>query len=503
MMFNLSFFKPLVPVWVALLLMSLLACATPPTTLPVIPSTATQRPSETPRPSPTQTLVPSPTSTRIPDTPTPYPTLPPNGPYILTTNFPDMPEGLTIFSLNNDGRRFVPLLGEITTELYRAISPDNQWLVSYSGSLDARDLTLNIISLISQTTPIRISLLSPNYPRDLFDLGFKLPAVLPGFYRSGYADYWPDYFQYNFSNGIQTFAWSPTGRFLAFVSQKDGPSSDVYLLDLTTQQVQRLTSDPHNVGRIQWSPDEQWILVSSFYPGTKSEEESITYAFQLEAPDSIKKVAVAQMQTWVLPEHMLSYSGGEGPAKDLFNINIQTDQIKTLWSGFFGNLAIDVESKVLILRSYNDKDDGQYYLIDFNGHRRKLMGLELEEVWSLDGAKTRFLSISFEKIIGLDKQGRPTFVSERRRARFSISPNARWLLVYNTDGLDLHDENDHLVNTLPDFKFSSIAWQPDSQGFLAANEYDLYYFTVPNLDRKLIQHCQPEECKHPHGYWLP
>src|SRR5207249_2283348 len=47
-------------------------------------------------------------------------------------------------------------------------------------------------------------------------------------------------------------SWSPDGRRLAFVSAKDG-TPDVYLLDLRSGQLDRLTADPTEDGDPAWS----------------------------------------------------------------------------------------------------------------------------------------------------------------------------------------------------------------------------------------------------------
>jgi TolB protein len=61
-------------------------------------------------------------------------------------------------------------------------------------------------------------------------------------------------------------AVSPDGESLAFASDRDGPW-DLYLLDLTTLAVTRLTSTPGFEGHPTWSPDGIWLAYEADYDG--------------------------------------------------------------------------------------------------------------------------------------------------------------------------------------------------------------------------------------------
>lgn len=58
-------------------------------------------------------------------------------------------------------------------------------------------------------------------------------------------------------------AVSPDGTRLVFASNRDG-AWDLYLLDLTSGQVQRLTDTPEYDGSPSWSSDGQWIVYESY-----------------------------------------------------------------------------------------------------------------------------------------------------------------------------------------------------------------------------------------------
>lgn len=57
-----------------------------------------------------------------------------------------------------------------------------------------------------------------------------------------------------------SLAWSPSGRYLAFVGGSEGPSPDLYVYDSQLDAVERLTDGPNSAGQLHWSPDGTWIV---------------------------------------------------------------------------------------------------------------------------------------------------------------------------------------------------------------------------------------------------
>src|SRR5579884_2793269 len=49
--------------------------------------------------------------------------------------------------------------------------------------------------------------------------------------------------------------WSPDGRWLAFLSDRDGGHAQLYVLPMAGGEARRLTSQPLGVGEPAWSPD--------------------------------------------------------------------------------------------------------------------------------------------------------------------------------------------------------------------------------------------------------
>jgi TolB protein len=61
-------------------------------------------------------------------------------------------------------------------------------------------------------------------------------------------------------------AVSPDGRRLAFASRRNG-YWDLYVRDLVSGQVERITDTPEYEGRPSWSPDGQWLVFAAMYDG--------------------------------------------------------------------------------------------------------------------------------------------------------------------------------------------------------------------------------------------
>ena len=72
--------------------------------------------------------------------------------------------------------------------------------------------------------------------------------------------------RFNFDlDGLFEPAWSPDGKRIAFAGLKDG-WSDIYLVDLDTDALHRITHDPYDETNLTWSPDGEWIAMSSDHP---------------------------------------------------------------------------------------------------------------------------------------------------------------------------------------------------------------------------------------------
>ncbi len=56
-------------------------------------------------------------------------------------------------------------------------------------------------------------------------------------------------------------AWSPDGKYIAFISERDG-NAEIYIMGAEGLNQTRLTNSPENENDPQWSPDGKWIIFS-------------------------------------------------------------------------------------------------------------------------------------------------------------------------------------------------------------------------------------------------
>ena len=163
------------------------------------------------------------------------------------------------------------------------VSPDGKWMAFYSGSTATGDLTLNIMSMTDGAFSPITKLLSPDYPGN-----FERGAA-----GIGSSVVTAQNLQQTFEYGItRAIAWSPDSKHLAFAGQMRGDSSDLYLWDAGTHEIQQLSSGREEMEWITWSPDGKWILSgSSYFVGA-----GMTYSIFATSADGKTIKGVAKMR---------------------------------------------------------------------------------------------------------------------------------------------------------------------------------------------------------------
>lgn len=68
-------------------------------------------------------------------------------------------------------------------------------------------------------------------------------------------------------DGLFEPTWSPDGQKIAVAGIQDG-WSDIYVVDIQDESLTRVTNDPYDERHLDWSPDGQWIAMSSDRPDT-------------------------------------------------------------------------------------------------------------------------------------------------------------------------------------------------------------------------------------------
>ena len=86
-------------------------------------------------------------------------------------------------------------------------------------------------------------------------------------------------------------SWSPDGKRIAFVSERDGhvidgrPTSEIYVMEADGSNQQRLTNNPFDDGEPSWSPDGKRIVFSSQRDGHFENKFAITHEIYVMEAD--------------------------------------------------------------------------------------------------------------------------------------------------------------------------------------------------------------------------
>jgi Tol biopolymer transport system component len=497
---------------------------------PTLASTLTARPptvSSTliPSPAPTQTLIPSstpiPTSTPLPPTVTatatstiaPWPTLSPQGPYLLVyAGRIDDRITLDILNPEGQGRKVIQLPGNgiLYNESYldQLVSPDGKWLAFHI--INEMGMTLNLLHLPDGAIQYIAEVLPVDFQEGQNLIATALPTLLPTdmIPESGWTS-----LDLGLMEGIKYVSWSPDSRYLAFAGQIDGPSSDLYLYDLQTSSTQRLSDDLLNIHTIYWSPDGIWVLYANLIPGNIYSGDTL-YAIQLgdtpvKDPKPLYTGFFWMGWGWLSPTlHVITgaWDGGQGNVR---YINIETDAIQDLWPRGYDAYAWDPQSQHIYVSCFDDEEGIGTYEVSLDASYKKLTG----EVFGLliyRGNKTHLLvgvNSEYSKAIALTQNGGIVSLSERSEPVISISPDDRWMVIYNDDGIDLLDENDQWIRTIDNLGVSgtSLMWRPDSAGFYFASGSSIDYVDVPNGEPMRVDICPNGDCYlYYHQFvWLP
>ena len=476
--------------------------------------TTSQAPGSTPEPSatpaPTLTVVPSATPAAASTT---EPALRTNGPYLAYFRKVDGQQQLVFMDADGAGRKTITSAPEISGDdtlsfenlRVDSLSPDRKWLAYYSGSAgkclnfgpDTQnyDLALNLQDLTTGQSQVVAHLLPENYPnnfiqnaKDLINQGFvgpntgyTTPEKLAGTIRDA------------FTCGIETFAWTSDSHKLAFAGAMNGPSSDVYLYDLETQKIQRMSSGPEEVQGIIWSPDNKRIVQDSAWWVGEGTIYS-TYAIPL---DGLGIMALSSSTGGTLSwynNHAYVTNNSENVVGNshLRLVDVETGQITSIWDGSFIKSVFDAEKGLLVLFALpgpNLNTSGGTYLINIRtGQKRSLDNAFLDT--SLFGlGERRFLTRYENEAYFILEDG--NFVkTDPELGNVSVAPNQQhWISIGKT--LRIFDASDNLLFELPspysEEDFPHILWRPDSSGLFIGKDKTIYALDINSGKIDLVE----------------
>lgn len=457
----------------------------------------------------TATSNPKPTNTRIPPTATvtPFPPLAEEGPYLaLQPGFQNTTE-IILYNRDGTGRQIVKLPENINPRVsVKNISPDGNWLAFHTGSvniggeIDNLPVTLHIMNIDNGQIIKVADIVEQGYWEKLVKIATELKLHNPDLYNESYDPDWVEgsvvrHFQWS----IYSLSWSPNSKFLAFASQIDGISSDVYIYDVETGLIHRLEESLQNVLWIDWSPDGQYVIFHNSIPGnvyTGSDFYAIKATSEkIINPKPFRSGFWHTTLEWLSPTTILITGTTDTAGKhSLQKLDIVTGRTTNLWGDYYGGYAIDYDNQVIAFTAseFASPENFGFYYVTFDGKRKKLLdGLYWVDVLFRGSGKNQFLINGGNhddaeyniagNTVGISLNEISNLLDVLDFGKTMISPDYTWLLTYDEEKIYLYNENDELTNTFLISGVYSVIWCPDSKGFFYATGRSLYYFDMQNM----------------------
>ncbi len=155
-----------------------------------------------------------------------------------------------------------------------------------------------------------------------------------------------------------TLAWSPDGKWLAFVGAQAGTSSDLYVYSVQTHKVSQLTSGPTEMYQVVWSPDSKYIAhfgVNGFGSGAgMSMDQAWVAAADGSAVKSLYKIDSADEKIvgWTAPDTLILQSWDVDCGwHHLRTFNITSKIEKTLYANYYDDAAYSPTWNSLLISS--------------------------------------------------------------------------------------------------------------------------------------------------------
>jgi hypothetical protein len=302
--------------------------------------------------------------------------------------------------------------------------------------------------------------------------------------------------------------WSPDGRYLAFPAIKKGPASDLFLYDKENNDFHRLTDDPDGVSQIWWSPDGRWVILGEtknhFVPSTSSVwavsastgETRLLYNAEDPYPQQIYK--------WDGTRRFLSYGAYNDPFNPEYYYSLRLVNMaggsQMLFDGSFVTMEVDEGFRaVAVLIFGNDDYESGTYLITLSPPSIRLLAYgQFDLKWNsdlnlfvattdyeceTDPSKRRAYDIHGNSLC-ITPPEKPSSPTPAPQTVFP-SPNGKFRITLMGFVLSLESADGTIMRTL-DESTTQVIWSPDSKGFFFVAKQVLYFISVFDLNRHMI-----------------
>lgn len=462
------------------------------------PMTATTLPTSTkviPTTSPTATLLP--TSTPIPI----FSMV--ERPHLIVQNYPAT--SLSIYTA--DGKQSILQLpdGGKIYDLRQSLSPDGNWLAYFTGSFDlpGSETTLNLLSLKDGRTLKVSSLIAEGFPENMRPIAKELAKKNsePGISE----DEWFEIIRSNFPFAVRAVAWSPDSRQVAFSAQIDGPSSDIYIYDLASAKIRRVVDDLDNAANVGWSPDGKWLTINNQIPGSIYTGETLSVVRAdgslIHEPQNYKDFW-SYGEGWFSPKYYLITGHGDGgPSMDIRVLNVENSQVVHAWPDVYYDFAFDPEHQQLLISGEPEKRSENseaikigVYLVQLDGRRKEITDGEIDNILYLGWKTAPFAGTRPGEVLLINLNGAVTKLADKD-GKLAISPDHKWLLLYNDQEIGLYKEPGQLIRSIPatEAEAVDVLWTADSKMVWIQGK-TLYSLAIPDGDLTPVK-CSSGPCE--------
>lgn len=395
-------------------------------------------------------------------------------PYLVYVKKNDGKEQIVLVNQDGSGLKVIPLPSD---GFYAANpSPTGEWIVFYSSpggkttSIDTPDfnLSLNLMHLPDGKIRKVTDLLSKDYPDNI-----RKDSELA------------EYYDLNFMIGsLYNADWSPGGDYLAFSGGMDGPSTDLYLYNIHTGEIRRLSTGSENIDFIEWFPDGNRIVYSSAYSFCEGDCSSY-YVTNIDG--SVSKAikdfdvfgGVTFMDDWATNSSMMIHTTANGPGTCcLRTFDFENNKVNLLYGDSFETYAYDPQTNILAISvrySLEDREPGTYF-IDQNGIRKIA---EPDEIYYLGWPKYPFI-LSGESTKLLSASGATKTLIEQGLVP-AASRNNQYVALFDREwsedanGLKVFNNSGVLILEIANQKITEALWRIDSEGLFYITENQLFY----------------------------
>ncbi len=421
---------------------------------------------------PTSTASPNPVilpTEAIPATPRPAGGISPGGPWLI---YPSV-DGTTlhIYDEANGNPTQVPT-GKLLDpgELPLGVSPAGGWLAFRSA-----DLRLELLHLPDGHLETITPLVSPELQKNAQSSGESQPEALTVILQAG---------------GL---AWSPDGRWLAFLAAVDGPSSDLYIYDTQTKVIRRLTSGMNQAATPFWAPDGMWVLVQEMErrPGGSSWRVNAVWAAAMDH-NEVRKIYTPPAESngevflgWSGAENLACYSLVDGQGSDLRLAPLSARWLQHEVGGPFSRAALNPRTGALALIQ---ADGLHLYQPGSASSQQVRVGAWNRLTWSpVDG---RFQAGGAAGVLLFDSMQNTLLLANDGEA--AASPDGQWLLGWNDasdggqPGLRLYSPAGQELQRISADPVQAALWQLDAKGFFFLSRGQLYHAGFPTVNPALV-----------------